>query len=97
MSEPIRIEGWAIVYDREDGYTPPELNRRCLKGEVYGHPRKANGETVKTSPIVSVDGLHVLTNSGSLYLLGAPRAEWIEWMRENNIAFDPADPIKVRK
>ena len=97
MASPIRIEGWALVYDHDDGYTPPECVRRCLKGEVYGHPRKADGETVRTSPIASVDGLHVLTSSGSLYLLGEPRPDYLDYLLGQGIPFDPADPIKVRR
>ncbi len=97
MNEAIRIEGWALVYGNDDPYMPPEYRGRCLKGEVYGHPRRDDGETIRTSRIVSVDGLRVMTSSGSLYVLGEPRQDYLDWLREHNLPYDPADPIRERR
>ena len=64
----IRINNWSIVGDT---YSAPELQRLCLKGEVYGHPRIEDGEMVKTSSIKGLDGEHIISYSGTKYQLGS--------------------------
>lgn len=68
MSNVIRIENWAVVWDQR------------LNGEVYGHPRFPEGKVVTTSPIVKYDKEQntFRTQSGSVYQLGEPRAGYEE-------------------
>jgi len=65
------IQDWAVVTD-PDPFTAPELKAPMLYGEVYGHPRFADGKCVRTSRIVSkTEYGEVVTESGSVYRLGA--------------------------
>jgi len=62
---------------------------------LQGH-RVEDGQNVVTSAIKSAHGREVTTRSGSVYRLGKPDAEWIAWLAERGIPFDPARPVKVR-
>lgn len=72
----------------------------ALVGIVKGHPRKADGKKIQTSS-VDVDegatGRTVVTASGTVYELLTPDPEWVKWMKENDIPFDPENPIRVLK
>ena len=92
----VKLEQWGVVYDAEwDGYTPPEMRRTYLKGDVYGHHRKADGETVRTSHIVAAEGRTVTTASGTVYLLGETRAEYRAYV-ENELGriIDEEQPVR---
>lgn len=93
----IRIEQWAVVEDA-DPYVAPEMRRRYLRGQVFGHPnpRHADGKTVTTSRIINVDGRRVKTNSGSTYVLGEPDPAYVEFCRSINQTMDELNPIKVK-
>ena len=67
----MRLENWAIVFI-SDFYTPPEMRRQCLSGEVYGNPKFIDGDHITTSEIVlrPTENDCVSTASGSLYELG---------------------------
>lgn len=52
---------------------------------------------INTSRVVASDGRFVLTRSGSVYeLVGAPSPDYLVWLSEQGLTFDPAQPIKVR-
>ena len=85
MSEKLRIENWCIVagsLHAASPYTPPEARLICLKGEVYNHPKFNNGEVVCTSILMSVEGRTATTYSGSVYHLGYPNPEFVEWCKK---------------
>jgi len=63
----VRIEQWRVVRDA--------LGRLCLEGAVHGHPHKAEGTLVITSPIVDIDGRRIETRTGTEYELGAGRED----------------------
>lgn len=88
---PILIRNWWVEHHPEDDYLAPEqCPRICLCGEVDAHTRP-----IRTSEIVASDRRLVVTKNGSLYELGAPKAEYLGWLASNGIPFDEAHPIKV--
>lgn len=90
-----KIEDWSVKV-KDDGYTPPEQQRLCLHGKIQDHPRFPPTKNVLTSPISSVDGRVVTTSSGSVYELGTPNAEYMDWCRENGKHVPTEDePIKT--
>ena len=88
-----RLENWSVVVD--DPFRAPETGGQCLAGNTYGDPRRADGTHVVTSPVVSVNGALVTTRSGSVYRLGEASAEYVAWLAEYGIPFDPANPVRV--
>ena len=82
MKPTVNIEGWSLVADNADCYTPPENRVFCLHGRVYDHPRHNNGKVVTTSPIDKVDGDRVETRN-TIYILGCPDQDYIEWCRKH--------------
>ncbi len=90
---PVLLENWSVgVFSNV--YQAPEMRSSYLTGTVYGHPRKKDGTEIDTTPIAAVNGLLVTTRTGTVYQLGAPNPEYLSWLKENNIPFDPAEPIK---
>ena len=85
-----RLENWKMVvhpYDA-DGYTAPEATRYCLRGIVYGHtnPRHFDGKEIRTSTIQEIDIKNRMAiTSNSVYELGTPDPEWLEWVRVKKI------------
>lgn len=72
----MRIEQWSIVEIGCDPSVAPELQSAGLRGRVFGHPIIADGDWVRTTPIVNVVGDQVFTQSGSEYELGDIDAEY---------------------
>jgi hypothetical protein len=72
------LSNWTIVHCRTRN--GDELMR--LRGEVFGHPRYADGEDVTISTLRSChqegDTLSVTTLSGTEYVLGKPHHREIE-------------------
>ena len=91
----VRIEQWGLGSDEDDVYRAPETRRHCLRGVIYGHHRKPDGSSVQTSPVVSVNGREVTTKSGTIYLLGEPHPDYVEYLRGIGRSIDPEQPIKV--
>ena len=95
----IRIENWSVqklLSDFDGSFVPPEFNPTFLVGEVFGHARFDDGERVKTSPIASVDGSTVTTESGQVYELGKPNPRYIEWCQTRNLHVPTADePLRL--
>ena len=36
----VRIDNWSVCVPGADPYTPPELIRQCLQGNVFGDARR---------------------------------------------------------
>lgn len=97
-----RLENWCLVkseHDLEEGlknsltamshlpYMASEIFQLFqLKGTVFDHPKKRDGQTVRTSVCVHLDCNKrvAATKSGTLYELGTPDPDWIEWLKKNN-------------
>ena len=65
------LKNWSVV-DFYDFKAPEVDTSHCsLKGEVYGHPRFCDGDSVVTSRIISIvdklDYKEITTRSGSVY------------------------------
>lgn len=91
----MKIENWYVT-DDGNPYNPPEYARKMIGGEVYGNPRFPDGHKIVTSSITKVDGRIVTTNSGSVYELGTPSPDYINWLKENNMELPtPECPIKI--
>lgn len=92
-----RLENWAMV-EEGGAYTAPELRRRHLVGNVYGHPgRHHDGKSIRTSRIAAAEGRVVTTKSGQMYLLGVIDPGYRKHLAEHHPDWDPENPIRVRK
>lgn len=91
-----RLENWAIVLNTYDPYAPPETQIVVLRGEVYGHPKYADGTLLITTPIKDVVGNTVRT-CNTTYILGIPQPEYVEWCKQHNTHVPTVEePIKVK-
>lgn len=66
-----RIDCWSLTALSCDPYTSPECIGFALVGVVTGHPKRPDGEVVRTSRIVGYNGTGVETASGTVYELGS--------------------------
>jgi hypothetical protein len=66
----MKLEKWCVLLRTSPALQPPERERFCLHGSVFGHPRCADGKEVTTSLVISRNGDKVVTKSGSEYELG---------------------------
>jgi hypothetical protein len=66
--QTIRIENWEVVTNRWN-------MKKCLHGEVEGHPRFPNGSLVTTSMLMELRDKVAVTKSGTIYQLGRRRTQ----------------------
>lgn len=93
-----KMKNWSVVLGSRNYYLAPELDYLALAGEIFDHPKFDDGSYVTTSPIVSSDGLKISTKSNSVYLLdGEPSQEYKEYLKENNISYNPENPITFKE
>ena len=85
------LHKWSVQEDN-DPYLAPEVNSKRLVGYRNDEDRQ-----VITGPIVAVDGNHITTYSGSVYVLQDIDPEYLTWMTDNGYAYDPEHPITLRK
>lgn len=75
----LKLTNWSLLQRGGDGYTAPELCNWYLQGNVYGHPRIADGTFVTTSRITNVVNKGkkriITTRSGSVYYLSMEEAK----------------------
>lgn len=90
-----RLENWSVV--GANPYDPPELCPPQLAGEVHGREGIEDGKRIRTSSLVEANGRTVKTATGSTYILGCPSPDYVEWMKKNDIKFDPENPIRMAK
>lgn len=72
----MRIENWSIIAGDSNPYLAPEMRRRYIFGNVFGHPKFSDGKSIRTSHIIGIEGQYVLTKSGSRYELGNPHPDY---------------------
>ena len=89
MSE-FHLTNWSVT-TTPDPWTAPEARRIHLQGL-----RVEDNRNVVTSPVVAVNGKSITTLSGSIYILEEPNSDYVAWMKDNNIPFDPDAPIRVK-
>jgi uncharacterized protein CbrC (UPF0167 family) len=85
------LHRWSVC-STGDPFQAPELHPKRLAGL-----RCEDDREIVTSSIVSIDGRRVTTYSGSVYILEEIDPEFLSWMQENNMEYDPENPIKVRE
>jgi len=94
MKIPI-IVNWSLKGSNGGPYDPPETRRFKVSGEVHHSPRFADGERITTSYLVGISGIEINTFSGSVYHLGRPSDEYMEWCQANGYHIPtPDEPIK---
>lgn len=91
----VRLENWAVALNYLNPYMPPESSWTFLTGLVSGHPKHTDGKRIATSRIIKVSGKFVYTNSGTLYELGKPSLDYIEWCKSEGCHIPTEEePIK---
>ena len=70
-----RLENWCLV-SINSPYDAPETIDLVLQGEVFNHPRFADGTQVHLSRIVGFKNEVIKTYSGSEYTLGNVNEEY---------------------
>lgn len=89
------IDNWACVCRNDNASIPPEFRKLIIKGRVKGHPKYPDNKSIITSDVCKVQKDIIFTRN-SVYRLGKPKQDWLDWMKENGIEFDPENPIKIR-
>ena len=84
-----RLENWSVYCDP---YAAPELGAIRLRGTRAGEDKQ-----VLTNYVDHVDGRRITTLTGTVYVLGEPDPAYLRWMAENGHAYDPEQPIRVRR
>jgi hypothetical protein len=89
----VTLDEWEVTYADEDPFMAPEQTGIVLVGKVTGHPKKPDGTRVSTSRVLRAKGRRVSTESGTVYLLREPSAEYRAWLAEHRPNWDPENPI----
>ena len=83
----VQLKNWrtVIVSEEWDGYTAPELLRKMMGGQVYGHPKFPDGAEVITGTIRKIDWeKRTFSTSRTDYeLVGPPDPEFRDWVEKN--------------
>jgi len=92
-----RIIDWEVVGQRTP-YMAPEAMTAHLQGNVYNHPNPniSNGDFVTTSRMVDSSGVTVTTSSGTKYILGTINKNYLKYIKDSGLKYDPLNPIKVK-
>lgn len=78
----IKMHNWSIG-GSGDAYTPPELQVKKLRGEVYGHPRFPDGHRISSSALIEAWSRTAVTKSGTRYVLGRINPEYRKFLKKN--------------
>lgn len=93
----MRLENWSIRTRDSGPYTAPECLPTHLCGEVYGHPRFADGEVIYSSTVIKIEGSKITTHN-SVYTLGKPAPDYVKWCREHGGHIPTTQkPIEVKQ
>lgn len=90
MNKNYTLSNWSVI-SKSSRYVPPEQQIICLQGF-----REDDQRYVCTSRVMSSDKDKVKTYSGSTYSLKDPDPEYLQWLKDNDMDFDPLNPIKVK-
>lgn len=95
----IKIDDWSVNVD-SDPYRAPELMERIVTGTVVetDSERLNVGKCIdiRTSRLIEISG-KTLKSRGSTFILGNIDPNYEKYMKDNNIAFDPENPIRFKK
>lgn len=70
------LKDWHVTKRTNSPYQAPETGITALSGNVFGHHRFKDGDSITTSEVIAKDGDMVVTMSGSYYALGQPDSEY---------------------
>lgn len=88
------LDNWYFVALPSEPFHAPECTQGVFIGTVFGHPKKPDGETVRTNVLLKVEGLTVTTASGTVYELLQPSKEYREFAEGRNPDIDWKNPFK---
>lgn len=89
-----KLENWSIGTNA-DAYTAPELITPALFGEVYGNPKFEDGELVRVSRVIKVEG-RVVTTRNSVYKLGKIDKNYRKYLKKTNPDWDYRKPLDFK-
>lgn len=90
------LQNWSTCRPRLcDPFAAPELTGIALQGVVHGHRHKPDGVRVVTSRVSRVIGKIVTTESGTVYELGDPSEDYLDYLARQGRTFDADQPIRV--
>ena len=96
----MKIENWSLRTEDVDPYRAPETIGRVIVGDIYNSPDFSDGTRITTGTAFSSIGRRVNCRSDSrpgfeVFVLGKIDKKYREWMKTQNIAYNPKNPIKV--
>lgn len=87
-----RLEQWKMGEQPGQEFVAPELRKKFLQGNVYGHPRFADGFPVNTSSLVSFDSKsRIAQTKNTTYELGEMDPDYKEWCINNGLIESEVD------
>jgi len=94
----IKINNWNItVYPLlVNPCAPPEMIRKSLQGNVYGHPGFEDGKHIITSPIKSVDKRKITTEN-TIYVLGKIDPKYRKYLKKERPNWNWRKPITIKE
>ncbi len=79
-----RLENWKICESPSQDFIAPEIRKRFINGNVYGHSKFNEGVPVNTSILLSIDiANRVAVTKNSVYELGEMDPEYKKWYEKN--------------
>ena len=85
-----RLYRWSVT--NSGPWVAPEAQLHFLVGHRDQDPKR-----VKTSCIVETNGREITTNSGSVYILEDIDQDYLKFLDDNGLEYDPDNPIKIKK
>ena len=86
--------GWWPSYYAAPFFSRSDKVDIRLAGRVINHPKHDDGKFIKLSPVISTNGRKVMTKN-TLYIVGRPDQDYIEWAESKNIKIDPENPFYI--
>lgn len=88
-----RLEHWEVITRDVPPLTDPAIPPRILVGDVYNHPRHADGTRIDTGTVRGAEG-RVAWTRRTAYELGQPSEGYVDWCNENGTPIDPENPFR---
>jgi len=89
------IELWSAHHDLRQPFESREPRKLRISGLVYGHHRFDDGERILTGWLAGVNGRVVTTVGGTVYRLGDVSPDFVRWMHDASLPFDPEAPLRL--